>query len=250
MVLQRILLAAAAPAAGGARWASSGRWAARVAAGLAVSVTLLLGPTARPLAAWLGVPMSGASCACPPASCRCPHGASLHGGGAASAAGAEEGAHGAGRPSCPLRAGHSSHAAASADASQAAATAHPSHAEAAGPSHADSTARGSHAAAAGRHHHSEPVRSTAVTAAGSGHLAPATPADASSGRCSIASRCGGDGPAATGSQAWLQADLGPGTGWAAPAGPGDPSPPAAAARLLDLGRSPELPPPRRIAPIA
>ncbi|HEX6202871.1 MAG TPA: hypothetical protein VF100_07705 [Thermoanaerobaculia bacterium] len=121
------------------------------------------------------------------------------------------------------------------------ATVHPSHAEAAEPSLA---------AAAGGHHHGVPDRSTAVTTAGRGPLAPAAPADAPSGRCSIASRCGGDAPAATSSQAWLQADLGPGAGWAAPAGPGDPSPPAAAARLLDLGRSPELPPPRRIAPIA
>jgi hypothetical protein len=237
------------------RWFRGGRWGrserarrpiarrwSRGLGGWVVAVALLLGPTAVPLAAWVGLPMSGESCACPPAACRCPRGGTAHhhpAGGAASAplAGpAESAGDHASRPSCPLRAAQGP-AAAAGDAVASAAVTHATHAGqvdlSAAPAAAPRTARAAlaHVSDGPGHHHS-----------------PSPPPVAA--RCSISSRCGGEAPAATGTATWLQAAAGSGAGWAAPTGPGDPSPPAAAARLLDTSRSPDPPPPRRNAPIA
>lgn len=219
------------------------RWS-RGLGGWVVALALLLGPTAAPLAAWVGLPMRGESCACPPAACRCPHGGAAHHhlAGAASAplVGHTDGAgdHSS-PPSCPLRAAQRP-AGAAGDAVASSAAHHATHATHAGQVDVSAApAAASHTAHAARAH---------VSAAPGHHDSPSPPPAAA--RCSISARCGGEAPAATGTATWLQAAAGSGAGWAVPADPGDPSPPAAAARLLDSSRSPERPPPRRIAPIA
>lgn len=196
-------------------------------------MALVLGPTAGPLAAWVGLPLAAASCDCPPARCHCPHSAtglqgSLPAAARVTSSGAvtsssavtsgnavasdDVGHDHARRPSCPLRAGE-----------------RPGH-------HA-----GGGAAA-------ETAASTHASTHAATHAARPAPADGTA-PCSIAASCGGEAPRGTGAASWQPAAAMP-TGWAIPSGPGDRSPPAAAARLLDTLGSPELPPPRRIAPTA
>jgi hypothetical protein len=242
MLLQGWPFGAESERAGSSRRRLASRRIARAVRGLGggvVALALLIGPTAAPLAAWVGLPLAAASCACPPAHCRCPHGGAAHqqpaGGAAAAQLAGEAADECASRPSCPLRAAQRPAGAAG---------------------DADASAAAPHAAQAGRVDVSAAPAATSHTvhasrarvAATPGHHSPSPPPAAA--RCSISTRCGGEAPAATATATWLQAAAGSGAGWAAPAGPGDPSPPAAAPRLLDNSRSPELPPPRRIAPIA
>jgi hypothetical protein len=208
-----------------------------------VAVALVLGPTARPLAAWAGLPLAAASCDCPPARCHCPHTATRHqeSSHAPSAAGSvatsssaaapnnvvtsHAGGHDhARRPSCPLRAaGRPGH--------------HPDRGAAA------ETGAAEHAAKHGAKHAATHAATDAAT-----HAArPAPPTGTAP--CTIAASCGDEAPSGTGAASWHPAAAMP-TGWAVPPCPGDRSPPAAAAKLLDTLGSPELPPPRRIAPIA
>jgi len=226
MLLQGWLFGAARERAGGPRRRLTSHRGGRPLRGLGgwvVAMALVLGPTAGPLAAWVGLPLAAASCDCPPARCHCPHTAKRHlGSPPASSAAAYRGAvtssnavtsdaaghdH-ARRPSCPLRAGERPAARSGGGA-------------------AAETAASTHAAA---------------------HAARPAPA-AGTAPCSIAASCGGEAPSGTGAASWHPAAAMP-TGWAIPPGPGDRSPPVAAARLLDNLGSPELPPPRRIAPTA
>lgn len=248
-----------------------------------VALALLLGPTAGPLAAWVGLPVTADACLCPPERCRCPHDAPVahrparHDGAAAAAA--DAGSDCASRASCPLRGKRATvtHAAgrrtgrgqAGGAAASEVAAGHGLHRASAGHS-AHRTVSPQQTASperlASRRHPTSPAHlASPEYPASTGHLAvpqhvddggperlassaavPPSPAG-----CSIASRCGGDAPpAGTGTMTWLQAAGGAGAGWAAPFDAGDPAPPAAAARLLDALRSPDPPPPRRIAPIA
>jgi hypothetical protein len=211
----------------------------RVAAvcGTLLAAFLFLGPSARPLAAWAGLPISATTCGCPPARCHCPHGtaprAEAAGTGTVEAARTTAGDDCGTRPSCPRRAGSAQHDGSSTRTASAGA-AHP-------PTHHGSLAAAAHTAG-------HPGRPAGTVPAGHSHAAPAA-ADAPRGDCSMTSRCGDESSPVAGTMTWLQAAAGP-AGWAAPVGPGDLSPPAANARLLDSGHPPELPPPRRIAPIA
>jgi hypothetical protein len=246
------------------------------------ALALLLGPTAGPLAVWVGLPVAADACLCPPERCRCPHDApvahrpALRDGTATAAADTDRDC--ASRASCPLR------AAARAAVKLAGPTAAAGHRASRGhvggaAAHGVAAGHGLHRASAGHSAHRTISTEQTVTPerlasrqhptppghlASTGHLAvPQRLTDGGSERvassaavppspagCSIASRCGGDAPAGTGTMTWLQAAGGAGAGWAAPLDAGDPAPPAAAARLLDTLRSPDPPPPRRTAPIA